>query len=245
MSERRACRIVGCPRIRCGIVPADRTILSCGLGCGPSRMSAGALATDACLCCYDGRASSGCSGPIGTSGLRCVVEAGASYPWERAPGTTVPQLHDRWSLDLVDDQFIEGRRMRTSSWRTTAPANAWRLSPTPRSPVCGSPASSIDCSANVARLRPSSATTDTELPGNGILRWADDHNVAWHCARQADAERFRRKLHRPLGRVPRPPPAGIILTLPNSYPVAIGVWRSDAPMGGDGGRSVADRRPAA
>jgi putative transposase len=23
-------------------------------------------------------------------------------------------------------------------------------------------------------------TTDTELPGNGILRWADDHNVAWH-----------------------------------------------------------------
>jgi hypothetical protein len=27
--------------------------------------------------------------------------------------------------------------------------------------------------------------------------------LALHCARQADAERFRRKLHRPLGRVPR------------------------------------------
>jgi hypothetical protein len=43
---------------------------------------------------------------------------------------TVPQLsNDRWSLDFVADQFIDGRRMRI----LVAPANAWHSSPTPRS----------------------------------------------------------------------------------------------------------------
>ena len=97
-------------------------------------------------------------------------------------------------------------------------------------------------------IRPSSATTDTELTGNGILRWADDHNVAWHYIapgkpmQNAFAETSSAAW---TGAALRPPPAGIILTLPNSYPVAIGVWRSDALMGGDGERSVADRRSAA
>jgi hypothetical protein len=44
-------------------------------------------------------------------------------------------------------------------WSTTAPASALRSSPTPRSPACGSPASSIACSASAASRRPSSATT--------------------------------------------------------------------------------------
>ena len=66
---------------------------------------------------------------------------------KRALGTRAPMLvpqwpNDRWSLDFVADQFIDGRRCASWSWSTTAPANAWRWFPTPRSPAPEWPASS-------------------------------------------------------------------------------------------------------
>jgi putative transposase len=87
--------------------------------------------------------------------------------------------NDRWSLDFAADQFIDGRRLRPSSWSTIARASAWRSSPTPRSRGCGSLASSIDSWASAA---PKTIVSDngTELTSNAILQWADDHKVAWH-----------------------------------------------------------------
>jgi putative transposase len=69
---------------------------------------------------------------------------------KRALGTRAPMLvpqlpNERWSLDFVADQFIDGRRMRILVVVDAAPANAWRSYPTPRSPVPGSPANSTDC----------------------------------------------------------------------------------------------------
>ena len=57
MSERRACRTIGCVRMtvryRCRR-PDDAELRH---GCGVWRMSAGASATGACTSCCDGRAS--------------------------------------------------------------------------------------------------------------------------------------------------------------------------------------------
>src|SRR6516225_7270404 len=64
---------------------------------------------------------------------------------KRALGTRAPMLipewpNDRWSLDFVADQFIDGRRLRILVV--------------------------VD--------------NGTELTSNAILRWADDHKIAWH-----------------------------------------------------------------
>ena len=67
---------------------------------------------------------------------------------KRALGTRAPMLvpqwpNDRWSLDFVADQFIAVAASASWPWSTTARANAWHWCPTPRSPASGSPASSI------------------------------------------------------------------------------------------------------
>jgi putative transposase len=66
---------------------------------------------------------------------------------KRALGTRAPMLvpqlpNDRWSIDFVADQFIDGRRMCILIV-VDAHGSAWRSSPTPRSQAFGSLASSI------------------------------------------------------------------------------------------------------
>ena len=74
---------------------------------------------------------------------------------KRALGTRArmlaPQLpNERWSLDFVADQFIDGRRMRILVV-IDCTASAWRSSPTLRSRAFGSP-------ANLAGLSPIAAS---------------------------------------------------------------------------------------
>ena len=77
----------------------------------------------------------------------------------RAPMTVPSPPNDRWSLDFVSDQLLDGRRFRILAWSTTAPESAWRWSPTPRSPASGWRASSTGSSPSAAGPRRSSATT--------------------------------------------------------------------------------------
>jgi len=57
MSERRACKIIGCVRMTVGIVRVGRTMRASELGCALWRTSAGVSAIGVCTFCYDGRAS--------------------------------------------------------------------------------------------------------------------------------------------------------------------------------------------
>ena len=50
---------------------------------------------------------------VARSGSWSADVAAASGPWEHARPMVVPQLpNDRWSLDFVSDQFVDGRRLR-------------------------------------------------------------------------------------------------------------------------------------
>ena len=67
---------------------------------------------------------------------------------KRALGTRAPmRLPDgpnlRWSLDFVHDQLADGRASASSPSSITVRANAWSLSPIPRSQASESHASSI------------------------------------------------------------------------------------------------------
>ena len=71
----------------------------------------------------------------------------------RAP-LAVPQWpNDRWSLDFVADQFIDGRRLRILVVVDDCTRECLALVPTPRSPASGSLASSIGSSLNAASPR--------------------------------------------------------------------------------------------
>ena len=115
MSERRACRIagVGSP-VRYRARRPDDARIAARLRGWP--MSAGASAIGACMFCCDGRAS------VNHKRLfrlyreeRLMVRRRGGR--KRALGTRAPMLvpqrpNDRWSLDFVADQFIDGRRLR-------------------------------------------------------------------------------------------------------------------------------------
>ena len=80
---------------------------------------------------------------------------------KRALGTRAPMLvpqwpNDRWSLDFVADQFIDGRRMRILAVVDNSRANASHWCPTPRSLASGSLASSIALWSSTANPRQSS-----------------------------------------------------------------------------------------
>jgi len=104
---------------------------------------------------------------------------------KRALGTRAPMLipewpNDRWSLDFVADQFIDGRRLRILVVVDDCTRECLAL-------VADSSISGIRVARELDRLlgdrgRPKTIVSDngTELTSNAILRWADDHKVAWH-----------------------------------------------------------------
>lgn len=104
---------------------------------------------------------------------------------KRAVGTrapmVVPQLpNDRWSLDFVADQFIDGRRLRILVVVDDCTRECLAL-------ITDSSISGIRVARELDRLlsergKPKTIVSDngTELTSNAILQWADDRKVAWH-----------------------------------------------------------------
>ena len=120
---------------------------------------------------------------------------------KRALGTRAPMLvpewpNDRWSLDFAADQFIDGRRLRILVVVDDCTRECLAL-------IADTSISSIRVARELGRLldergKPKTIVSDngTELTSNAILQWADDHKVAWHYiapgkpAQNAFAESF-------------------------------------------------------
>ena len=103
MSERRACRTIGCLRMTVRYRCCRPDTLNCGSACERWRMSIGGSAIGVCTFFRLYREE------------RLMVRRRGGR--KRALGTRAPMLvpqwpNDRWSLDFVADQFIDGRRMR-------------------------------------------------------------------------------------------------------------------------------------
>jgi putative transposase len=104
---------------------------------------------------------------------------------KRALGTRAPRLapqlpNDRWSLDFVADQFIDGRRMRILVVVDDCSRECLALIP-------DTSISGIRVARELSRLvadrgKPKMIVSDngTELTSNAILQWADDYEVDWH-----------------------------------------------------------------
>ena len=104
---------------------------------------------------------------------------------KRALGTRSPMLipqlpNDRWSLDFASDQFRDGRRLRILAVVDDCTRECLAL-------VADTSISGLRVARELDRLlaergKPSSIVSDngTELTSNAILRWADDRKVGWH-----------------------------------------------------------------
>jgi len=104
---------------------------------------------------------------------------------KRALGTRAPMLvpqwpNDRWSVDFAADQFIDGRRLRIFVVVDDCTRECLAL-------IADTSISGIRVARELDRLvakhgRPKTIVSDngTELTSNAILQWADDHKVAWH-----------------------------------------------------------------
>jgi putative transposase len=104
---------------------------------------------------------------------------------KRALGTRAPMLipewpNDRWSLDFVADQFIDGRRLRILVVVDDCTRECLAL-------IADTSISGIRVARELDRLlgdrgKPKTIVSDngTELTSNAILRWADDRKIAWH-----------------------------------------------------------------
>jgi putative transposase len=104
---------------------------------------------------------------------------------KRALGTRAPMLvpqwpNDRWSVDFVADQFIDGRRLRIFVVVDDCTRECLAL-------IADTSISGIRVARELDRLldergTPKTIVSDngTELTSNAILRWADDHKVGWH-----------------------------------------------------------------
>src|SRR6516225_7247185 len=104
---------------------------------------------------------------------------------KRALGTRAPMLvpqwpNDRWSIDFAADQFIDGRRLRILIVVDDCTRECLAL-------IADTSISGIRVARELDRLlgergKPKTIVSDngTELTSNAILRWADDHKVAWH-----------------------------------------------------------------
>ena len=104
---------------------------------------------------------------------------------KRALGTRAPMLipqwpNDRWSLDFVADQLIDGRRMRVLIVVDDCTRECLAL--IADTSISGNRVARELDRLLVERGKPKTIVSDngTELTSNAILRWAADHKVAWH-----------------------------------------------------------------
>jgi putative transposase len=98
----------------------------------------------------------------------------------RAPMTIPQHPNDRWSLDFVADQFIDGRRLRILIVVDDCTRECLAL-------IADTSISGMRVARELDRLlvergKPKTIVSDngTEFTSNAILQWADDHKVAWH-----------------------------------------------------------------
>jgi putative transposase len=104
---------------------------------------------------------------------------------KRAMGTRAPMRiplapNDRWSLDFVSDQLLDGRRFRILAVVDDCTRECLTL-------VADTSLSGIRVARELDRLisergRPATIVSDngTELTSNAILTWADERRVGWH-----------------------------------------------------------------
>lgn len=104
---------------------------------------------------------------------------------KRALGTRAPLVvprapNERWSLDFVSDQFRDGRRLRILAVVDDCTRECLAL-------VADTSISGTRVARELDRLlgergKPATIVSDngTELTSKAILTWADDHGVAWH-----------------------------------------------------------------
>jgi putative transposase len=104
---------------------------------------------------------------------------------KRALGTRAPMLvpqlpNERWSLDFVADQFIDGRRMRILIVVDDCTRECLAL--VPDTSISGIRVARELDHVIADRAKPKMIVSDngTELTSNAILQWADDHKIAWH-----------------------------------------------------------------
>ncbi len=101
---------------------------------------------------------------------------------KRALGTRAPMIvpqgpNERWSLDFISDQFIDGRRMRILAVVDDCTRECLTLAAD--TSISGQRVARELDRLLAERGRPTTIVSDngTELTSNAILRWADDHQV--------------------------------------------------------------------
>ncbi len=104
---------------------------------------------------------------------------------QRAMGTRAPMTiplvpNDRWSLDFVSDQLLDGRRFRVLAVVDDCTRECLTL-------VADTSLSGVRVARELDRLvlergKPRTIVSDngTELTSNAILTWADERHVGWH-----------------------------------------------------------------
>lgn len=98
----------------------------------------------------------------------------------RAPILVEAKLNARWSLDFVHDQLDNGRRFRVLNIADDVTREC--LASVPDTSISGVRVVR-ELSALVARRgKPGMIVSDngTELTSNAVLKWAQDHQIAWH-----------------------------------------------------------------
>ena len=99
---------------------------------------------------------------------------------ERRPMETPIAANQRWSLDFVSDQMIDGRRFRILAVVDDCTRECLTL--IPDTSISGRRVARELDAIVLRRGRPSSIVSDngTEFTSNTILAWADQNKVVWH-----------------------------------------------------------------
>jgi putative transposase len=98
----------------------------------------------------------------------------------RAPIPLPAAANERWSLDFVHDQMVDGRRFRILTVVDDCTRECLALVPDTSLPGLRV-ARELD-RVIAGRARPAAIVSDngTELTSNAMLRWSDERRVAWH-----------------------------------------------------------------
>jgi putative transposase len=98
----------------------------------------------------------------------------------RPPIALPSAANQRWSLDFVHDQMIDGRRFRILAVVDDCTRECLAL--VADTSISGRRVARELDKLVVGRARPGAIVSDngTELTSNAMLRWADERRVAWH-----------------------------------------------------------------
>jgi putative transposase len=98
----------------------------------------------------------------------------------RAPIALPCAANERWSLDFVHDQLVDGRRLRILSVVDDCTRECLALIADTSIPGLRVARELDRIMASRAKPRTIVSDNGTELTSNAMLRWADEHRIAWH-----------------------------------------------------------------